>query len=254
VKAHTEPRIAVVANAITTAYLRPALNDDPEKDRLGVVGDTSNIRLRPNRSKEALELWDRGELGSDALLRETGFEPEDAPDQREFTEWLLRKIALGSTSPEQTQAAIVALGTDLPEVTVLDNTPKGRGSDMEPRRTLEEHPTRDMPDEPLLAACDVLVYRALERAGNRLRSATNFTGKVMAADVYLSVQARPASVDSLVADSWACADRVLGPLTPDVALVTAALDAYTRHLLSEQAEHTRERLRAVLAVARQEAV
>jgi hypothetical protein len=252
VKAHTEPRLAVVANAITTAYLRPALTKQVDDlTTIGVVGDTSNIRLRPNRSKEALELWDRGELGSEALLRETGFEPEDRPDKREFQEWLLRKIALGSTSPEQTQAAIVALGTDLPIVTevIPGEVNKPMPDNLQPRRSLDEHPTRDIPEQAasLMAACDVLVYRALERAGNRLRSATQFTGKVTAADVYLEVAARTDSLDKMLDGSWSCADRVLSHLTDDVDTLVAALDGYTRHLLATQTPHTRERMAVVLA-------
>jgi len=251
VKAHTEPRLAVVANAISTAYLQPALEGEVEDPKsYFVAGDTSNIRLRPNRSKEALELWDRGELGSKALLRETGFEIEDAPESHEFEQWLLRKIALGSTSPEQTQAAIQALGTPI-VVPALEGTPaQGRPSDQEPRRSLEDHPVREIPDESMLAACDVLVYRALERAGNRLKSATNFTGKVQAADIYMSVQARPGSVETLMDGAWSCSDRVLADLTDDVPTIVASLDGYVRHLLMEQAPHTKARLSAVLSTQR----
>jgi hypothetical protein len=96
----------------------------------------------------------------------------------------------------------------------------------------------------------VLVYRALERAGNRLKSATNFTGKVQAADIYMSVQARPGSVETLMDGAWSCSDRVLADLTDDVPTIVASLDGYVRHLLMEQAPHTKARLSAVLSTQR----
>lgn len=250
VKAHTEPRLACVTNAITTAYLQPALQDvESDPSDFAVIADTSNIRLRPNRSKEALELFDRGALNEDAVRRETGFEPEDAPDPAQFNEWLLRKIALGSTSPEQTQAALEALKVPVEApVSVIGEVNRERPPAMDNRRSLDGHPSRDIPsDDALIAACDVLVYRALERAGNRLRTTANFTGKESASDVYLAVKPSPRSIDALMTDAWSCLPRVLDG--HDVDGVTPVLDGYVRGLLLTQTPHSRETLRRVLLSA-----
>jgi hypothetical protein len=250
VKAHTEPRLACVTNAITTAYLQPALEGvESDPKQYAVVADTSNIRLRPNRSKEALELYDRGALNEEAVRRETGFEAEDAPDPAQFNEWLLRKIALGSTSPEQTQAALEAL--NVPVAAPVDTGAEAnreRPPRIDNRRSLDEHPTRDIPsDDALIAACDVLVYRALERAGNRLRTSANFTGKDPASDVYLSVKPTPRSIDTLMGDAWSCLPRVLEG--HDVDRVTPILDGYVRGLLLTQTPHSRDTLRRVLVAS-----
>jgi hypothetical protein len=258
VKAHTEPRLAVVTNAITTAYLWPALDGEVEEHRnWAIVADTSNLRLRPNRSREAIELYDRGELTAEALRRETGFEQEDKPERKEFMEWLLRKIALGSTSPEQTQAAIQALGVP------LDVQPGdlGTGQERDPAidniRSLDDHPSRTVAPvdgevpESLLAACDVLVYRALERAGNRIKTKNRYKGKEPAADLYLSFASEAIQVPMLLDDAWSCADRVLnGQHEAFVPL----LHTYTQMLLQTQTPHTRDLLRTHLSTAPLEVV
>ena len=114
IKSHLEPRLAVVAHALTTAYLRPALEDVvPDPSAYYVVADTSPIRLRPNRGREAIDLYDRGALSAEAMRRETGFHEEDAPSDEELKAWLWKQIATGSTTPEQTQAALRLLGADL---------------------------------------------------------------------------------------------------------------------------------------------
>lgn len=266
VKVHIEPRLGVLAYSITSAYLRPALTPDviegctcwqdakhegmpkPTADEYAAELDTSAIRVRPNRSREALELWDRGELSPVALRRETGFAKEDAPSRNELAEWLLKKIALGSTSPEQTQAAVEALLTDtagdnptLPAPPPDLGTPKERPPSIDNRRTIEED-ARDRgpqpPDNPpaLLAAAEVLVYRALERAGNRLRSKHTYRGPTAPVDLYLELDG---DVDTLLADSFTCVDRVADGAPQGFAFT---LDTYCRSLIATKTPHSRDAL------------
>lgn len=240
VKVHIEPRLAVVADAIYSAYVDPAITGDVDDTaRYGVVADTSLLRIRPNRSREALELWDRGQLTGVALRRETGFGEEDSPTRNEMAEWLLRKIALGSTSPEQTQAAITALGVDL-DVPGILGPARDRPDDLDNRRTI----SRDVRDEApaLLAAAEVLVYRALERAGNRLRSKHSYRGPTPAADLYLEFDGDP---DMLLADAFTCVDRVADGAPADFA---HRLDLYCRSLIATKTPHRREALAAHLSL------
>jgi hypothetical protein len=268
VKSHLEPRLAVVAHAVTTAYLRPSLKGqvgDPEN--YYVVADTSEIRLRPNRSKEAVELYDRGELGAKAMLRETGFKPEDAMDEKERTAWLLRKIATGSTSPEQTQAALRILGADLGIV-----TPSESNGEITPvldnKRTLKGHPVQQIPDRArseadrasredaasaraaTLAAADVLVYRALERTGNRLCSGARKAelSSTPAQWRYMYVDSVP---DNVLEGAWGFAGEVLAE-TGDMlqtARICAALDGYVRFIMGDKRKHHRDLLEAALIAA-----
>jgi hypothetical protein len=240
VKAHIEPLLAIVTSALTTEYLRPAVGSQ----EVSVIADTSQLRLRPDRSKEAVELYDRGEIDGQALRRETGFSEDDKPTEDEFKTWLLRKVASGSATPEQVAAALATLGVDVGAPSPAQETREAR-----PDRTLDQHPTRDLPDT-LAAAGQVLVLRALERAGNRMRSIYGTRPPGIAAfDVYRVVAVRNGDLDKVMEDAWGCLPQALDGFGCDVAEVQAALDAYTRGLLVSQRAHTYEAVRAALMVA-----
>jgi len=162
IKLHIEPMLDVIVNALTVGYLRPLLE---EGSTVVVAYNSSALRLRPDRSKEAFELYDRGLITAEALRRENGFSDDDAPNPAQFQRWLTIKVASGSATPEQVQAALGVLGVDLGPVTGLVSR------ESRPDPTLEDHPRRPRtPDEnALVAASEALVFRALERAGNRLR-------------------------------------------------------------------------------------
>jgi len=273
VKAHLEPRLSVCSYAVTSAYLRPALQGlvkDPEN--FYCIADTSSIRLRPNRSAEAIELYDRGELSGMALRRETGFQPEDAPAQEELVRWMLRKIATASAAPEQTEAALKQLGADLGSIFSSDGKPRKPADHMRTDTIPDETDRREIPsrisseirfeDENrirsttmgntrrhapghLRAACDVLVYRVLERAGNRLRNAhpRTDTSAMPPESIYRALAGDP---DKLLAGAWDCAPELLAPYTDDVPGVVATLDFYVRGLLSSQREHSAVVLGALL--------
>lgn len=81
VRLAVEPRLALVADALTDQYLRPLLGDQcPDVDDWVVWYDTSALRVRSNRAQTALEVYDRGAISAAALRRETGFDEADAPD------------------------------------------------------------------------------------------------------------------------------------------------------------------------------
>jgi len=258
VKAHLEPKLATLAYALTEQYLQPSLKGLVPDDEVGdyfVIADTSGIRLRPNRSQEAIELYDRNELSGVALRRETGFQPEDAPLTAEQKMWLLRKIAVGSTTPEMTEAALKLLGTDLGTISVqpAQLPPDHLRTDVTPALERRNPPDQNEPSHHakseqvgLAAACDVLVYRALERAGNKLMNAhPKYDAKSMATvDVYRTLNG---DTSSLLAGAWACAPAVLASYTGSVESVIETLDFYVRGLLESQRPHSATVLSALLA-------
>ncbi len=233
IKMHVEPMLDVIVNALTMGYLRP-MTDDPTGI---IVYDTSALRLRPDRSKEAFELWDRGLITDEALRRENGFSEDDAPTPEEFTRWLLVKVATGSSTPEQVGAALGMLGADLG---VSANPTAVREAPQPP--SLEEHPTRPRtPAESsaLIAAADALVYRALERAGNRLRQGVAKPPGVPSYETHLFV--KPALTDRLLDDAWSCAPQVLAGIA-DPESIVPVLNSYVCSLLAEQSPHERNRM------------
>lgn len=202
ISAHIEPALDDLVAVLTSAFLRAAVEGTDK-----VIGyDTATLRLRQDRSKEALEWFDRGVLKAEVALRETGFDPAtDMMTEDEHRVWVLNKIVSGSATPEQLQAAFLLLtGEKLPV-----EPPAQRGTPVEPgdvrdgdgdgfideagpskrgqsapqlpgdgAPSLDDHPYEgpprvdhehnDAPYTALAAASEVLVLRALEKAGNRL--------------------------------------------------------------------------------------
>lgn len=251
IKSHTEPLLNQIANDIAVGYLRPLLIDggmDPaEAQNYGIGIDTSEMRLRPNRSKEAMELWDRGELSSEAMLRETGFLPDDMPQPKERVQWLLRKVASGSTTPEQVQEALTQLGVLLR----VQSDIEAETQEARPTPSLEEHPAQDPPDddERLAAAAEVMVFRTLERAGNRLKSKAQarFPG-VPAEDLYRYYQCSTETVGAILTDAWDKTSKFMGISEDAATLVAPVLDSYVRAIILEQKEHDPAMMRQYLTL------
>ena len=233
IKLHIEPMLDVIVNGLTVGYLRP-LTDDLSL----ITYDSSALRLRPDRSKEAFELYDRGLISSAALLRENGFDADDTPSGEEFIRWLTIKVASGSATPEQVQAALGQLGVDLGPIAAPEAVPR----ETRPDRTLEEHPTRPRtPDEnALVAASEALVFRALERVGNRMRQSVSKPPGVPSYETHVYVKAN-GSAERLLEDAWSCAPQVLDGIA-DCEKVVPVLSAYCASLMAEQSPHRRDRL------------
>jgi hypothetical protein len=171
---HVEPALDDFVGTLTTAYLRSVI---PTTKNV-VAYDTATLRLRQDRSKEAIELHTLGLLNGKVTVRESGFDPEsDMMTDVEFRKWLLTRIAGGSATPEQVQESLRLLGVVL-SIPVSGNPP----APGQPGRTLppnldrnevqgppeEQHDHSDAPFSAFAASCEALVLRALEKAGNRL--------------------------------------------------------------------------------------
>jgi hypothetical protein len=100
------PDAELIANAVTTAYLQPRLAAGGEQDtgRFVVWYDMSELTQRPDRSDDAVLLYDRQELSGDALRRETGFDEADKPTGADLLDQALKLVL--RTLPD---AALTAL-------------------------------------------------------------------------------------------------------------------------------------------------
>ncbi|MFL6114748.1 MAG: hypothetical protein ACJ786_25855, partial [Catenulispora sp.] len=139
VKVHVEPKVLLIAAALTETYFRPALKAagiaNPEDYILWY--DVSDLVLRPNRSEAAKDLHTVGSLSDAVLMREAGFDPEvDRPDEDEFRRRTL--IDLLGKKPDFAPQILPALGiTDVdltPEPAPADRPGTGRGSGREPAK------------------------------------------------------------------------------------------------------------------------
>lgn len=238
IKVTVEPLLEVIVNCLNVGYLWPITQN--KNQRIGY--DTSKLRLRPNRSKEAIELYDRGELSAEAMRRETGFDESDMPDEQEHILWLLSKVASGSATPEMVSQALAILGVKGIE------SEEERMREARPAPTLEEHPVRELPERAAASASifdksEVVVYRALERAGNRLRSLKQVRPDCPAYAAYMFIDCGPGDLDKVLEDAWSIIPTVM-PNIPDFErqVVAHALDTYCRNLLLTKQPYQRSEM------------
>lgn len=96
IKIHISPTAELICQALTTGYLRPSLEAAGGKFNPAewvVWYDTSELALRPDKSANALQAYDRVELTGAALRRELGFDEDDAPENDdELGTQILKKL------------------------------------------------------------------------------------------------------------------------------------------------------------------
>lgn len=163
---HIAPVVALVCDALTTEFLWPVMEAagiPPDLYKKYVVWyDLVDLTLRPNRSADAKELFDKGELSAMALRRETGFEDADADIHDLATNAV---IQLSKTNPDllsdaQGVARILDLYEKLydgitaeelrrqAEVDAILNEADEPAPEPEPEPETEPEDNRELPDEP----------------------------------------------------------------------------------------------------------
>jgi hypothetical protein len=255
IKAHTEPLLHIITDSLTDGYLRPYLEgvmSEEEARSFSIVADTSAMRLRPNRSKEAIELYDRAMLSKEATVRENGFDVGDIMSDQEREQFFTEKVASGSTTPELVAEALRMLGlpfTVVPQETI--EVQEGR-----PTRSLLEHPEEGPPQQEnrriisdeAAAVAEVVVFRALERAGNRIRSKYKDRISMGAENVpphtlyRFTRSLEPAEVDDVLMEAWTCLAAL-----PPIPVTAAVLDEYARGLIQTNRPHDSRSFRAFIA-------
>ena len=86
-KAHIEPLILMIVDALSVGVLRPLLRemgyDGSDVNRAVIWYDPSAITAKPSKSEAATQGYEMGVVSADAWLRYNGFAPTDAPDELE---------------------------------------------------------------------------------------------------------------------------------------------------------------------------
>ncbi|UQS95155.1 portal protein [Pseudanabaena phage Pam4] len=242
IKMHIEPLVAVVTSALTTRWLWPILQGQAdsltaEQASYRVVGDTSALRQRPNRTAEAMALHTGLTITDAALARETGFDGDDLldPASDEYRRRVLQRLVQVSNDPAVIAAAVTTLGgrLDLPESTDPGPGPTGTPA------ALPAAETRNPPEQTaaLLVGAEMLVLRAVERAWNRASKRSKGPRGAIAPD----------ALDACLAGAWEHAPRVAAMTGLPCEDLTAALDSYTRTLLTSGTEHHAVTLMAYLS-------
>jgi len=114
-KAHIEPLMLLIADALTVVYLRPALISSgfTEEDvkKIVVWYDPSQVATRNDRAADADSGFDKMAISYETWRHAHGFSNQDAPDAKEIA--IRMMIEKGAISPELTQAMIAALAPDV---------------------------------------------------------------------------------------------------------------------------------------------
>jgi hypothetical protein len=245
IKAHTEPLLQIIVSSLTEGYLWPYLEgtgmDPAEVREFTFVADTAMMRLRPDRSKEAMELYDRGVLSEQAVITETGFQPADGMNEEQRRDFFTRKVAGGQTTPELVAAALALLGVALPieAIRVQEDThPQPDREGIEADRQPPDPNARRHRRTEEAAIAEVIVFRALERAGNRIKSKYKESISLGAENMPTHTLYRftqkltPEQVDDVLMDAWTC----LGSLPP-ISIPAQTMDRYVRFLMETNRPH-----------------
>jgi len=265
VKLHIEPMMQAIAYGLTVGYLQPALQalgvDDPD---LIVWYDASKLHTRPDLSDDAKALYDRGEVSGEALRRETGFSEADKPEPPELSEWAWKQLL---SNPETAAAALSGLGVPVPSrptpVTEVTESPAPAAL---PPATPQE-PAPPGPPEPTAPeasmkaslkaiaaalafqeACDGLVCRAMETAGNRLRQVAKIRNAWASGEVHLNLRVGDYHIRPgyLLDGAFARADEVAARYGVEPDALRDELARYCDTIIVDQVPHSHDRLVAHL--------
>jgi hypothetical protein len=254
IKIHAEPLLKTFTSGVTTGYYRIMLEGEVEDPtRFAIMADTSSMRMRANRSKEALELYRELILSREAVIRENGFDPADLMDDEERADVLKILAAKGQTTPELVEAALKDAGVDLE----VEHAPS-ESHEARPLPSIRQHPVREIPErkddqaaanaQALVFACEQMVDRALQRAGNRIKTKMSITQPPAAANrLYMHVDLGPAAIADVLQDAWTACHEFDYGVEPEK--LERALDMYVRALMMTRREPTRASLSASLKLA-----
>lgn len=114
-KAHIEPLMLLIADALTVVYLRPFLLangfSDTEAERIVVWYDPSQVATRNDKAQDADMGFDKMAVSYETWRRAHGFSESEAPSPDELALRLI--IEKGMITPELTEAMIGAVAPEI---------------------------------------------------------------------------------------------------------------------------------------------
>ncbi len=262
------PIMGRIVDAITTAYLGPALKalgKDPK--RYTYWYDVAPLASSANQAVDTLNLYEKGVVSAETVRRAFNYRETDAPSQEEsgqrFTkEVILRDPSYFAIEPVREYAGVEGIETALPELAVA---PEGQGPPPPPRpeRGIEgprpgqgapntrPTATQNQPESSELIASLVtgssvvhvaangMVIRALEVANKKLLTPSVRKAHPNAdiLTLHTRVAVNETQVATLLASAWDHCGQYLYGMAADQALVAAVLNSYVAGLLVHRIEH-----------------
>jgi hypothetical protein len=116
-KAHIEPLMLLISDAITVVYLRPYLKSigysEADVNRLVIWYDPSQVATRNDRAVDADSGFDKMAVSYETWRHAHGFSDQDAPSPMELAMRLI--INKGAITPELTEALLATVAPELME-------------------------------------------------------------------------------------------------------------------------------------------
>jgi hypothetical protein len=168
------PLLSRIADALTTGYLRRALEQmGKDPDKFTYAFDTGALTAKPNRVTDALNFHGIGLLSDAAALEEGAFREDQAPDQEEKLRRIVERAVTGAPSLLADPMMQEMLGFP-PSAAPPPPPAEVEGGPPPPPPTPERDPEA-IPEEPeqtavLAAVANLAMHRALALAGGRLVS------------------------------------------------------------------------------------
>ncbi|MFI6326583.1 hypothetical protein ACIBG8_54305 [Nonomuraea sp. NPDC050556] len=272
VKLHVEPLLALIVDALTVRYLRPALEalKHPDPGGYAIWFDTSDVVMKANKGPDSLTLYGQGLIGADAARRENGFSDEDAPDEQEAQTMLATRIALGNA--QLAPYLLPMLGIDIPGgfQAPTTMTPDIGPHSPAPAQATGQGPQPGIPqsgpnaqgqlaaaavpaapaaDPWLVAVSEMATLRALERSGKwLLRRNRAYRGKYAHIDsdeLHLHISPQSGDLDDMLSGAY----TEFHSAVPGHDRLHQVVDDYVRFLLLAGRAHTRHDLVRVLAAS-----
>jgi hypothetical protein len=253
-KIFIEPLLKAIGDAITEYWYRPALvamgfsPEDAERSELG--WDTTAIVARPDDRETLESLYEKILISDEYMLTESGVPVDAMPNPEERTRRLLEKIVIGAPTLLADPNVAEAMGLEIevsPVAAGVDAT-VGAGGELEPPEP-EPVPVNALPgtqgEEPvpegLVAAAELIVMQALDRAGGRLLTNQNRGQFKDTPRHELYMHIRPADLTGMVRIQFA--DNVAREFGIRRAVLASGLGLYVERLLKTGEAYSRDELR-----------
>lgn len=268
------PLMGRIVDAITTAYLEPALKalgKDPK--RYTYWYDVAPLASSANKLIDTLNLYKEGIVDAATVRAAAAYNESNAPDQEELNTRFLKELMLRDptlfAAPEVREEIGIEIEIAVPELTTGPPAPPRPERGIEGPRpgqkpgnqpTATEN-TEGQPGQgdliaslvqspsPVMVAANAMVLRALELAGKRMLTPThrNMFPDTDVTKFHTKVRVASAEhADKLLNDAWKFADRYLEGTGFNPATIVPVLDAYTKGLLVRSIEHHPSLLAAML--------
>jgi hypothetical protein len=139
-KTHIAPMAELICHCLTVGYLQPRLaaSGEPDVGQWVVWYDMSELAIRPDKSKTAIDAYDRMEIKGEALRREAGFDEDDKPEGDELKNQALKAL-IRANPGVGAQALDALMGTKMFEAAPApapgEGPPNGPGAGRPPNTT-----------------------------------------------------------------------------------------------------------------------